>query len=461
MSRIWFQAALLPDGWADNVRFTLAEGRIARIQTQVAFEPEDEGQGIAVPGLPNVHSHTFQRALAGFTERRGSSRDGSSSQEDNFWTWRERMYRSLDRLDPEDIEIIARQSFVEMLEAGFTRVGEFHYLHHDRSGAPYANPAEMAERIISAAEGTGIALTLLPVFYAHSGFGGLPPTLGQRRFLQTLDSFARLLEDAGRIIASVEGFHLGVAPHSLRAVTPAELEELVALAGARPVHIHVAEQRREVEDCLSWCGARPVQWLLDHAPVGPSWCLIHATHTTEAEWSAVAARSAVAGLCPITEANLGDGIFPAAAFLGAGGQLGIGTDSNVLIDLAGELRQLEYTQRLIRQERNVLCFAARPSTGRNLFEAALCGGTQALGVRSIGFREGQSADIVGLDPAHPSLACRKGDTLLDSWLFAARDCPVDTVWRAGKKWVVEGRHVAREEIAERFQAVIGKLGLDG
>jgi formimidoylglutamate deiminase len=461
MSRIWFKTALLPDGWADDVRFTMANGRIARIQTQVAAEPEDERYGIAVPGLPNVHSHTFQRALAGRAERRGVPPDGSASRdEDTFWTWREQMYRSLDRLDPDDIESIAAQAFVEMLEAGFTRVGEFHYLHNDQAGKPYANSAETAERIISAAHATGIGLTLLPVFYAHAGFGGLPPAAGQRRFTHTLDSFARMMESAARAGAGVEGFNLGIAPHSLRAVSPTELTQLLPLGVDRPVHIHVAEQLREVEDCLNWSGARPVQWLLDHAPVDRSWCLIHATHTTEAELTAVAARAAVVGLCPGTEANLGDGIFAAAVFLASGGQFGIGTDSNVLIDLAGELRQLEYAQRLTRRARNVLCSAARPSTGRNLFEMALVGGSQALGLPSVGFTEGQSADMVSLDPKHPSLASRIGDTLLDSWLFAARDSPVDTVWRAGRKWVVQGRHIAHETVCERFRAVLGKLALE-
>lgn len=451
MSRLWCRTALLPAGWAGGVRFTFEAGRIAKVETGVSPDPEDDLAGIAVPGLPNVHSHTFQRAMAGLAERRGGPG------QENFWTWREQMYRSLDRMDPPDIEAVAAQAFVEMLESGFTRVGEFHYLHHDPSGKPYANLAETAERIASAAQATGIGLTLLPVFYAHGGFGGLPPTHGQRRFINDVDSFAQLMEASERAIASLEGSNIGIAPHSLRAVTPEELKELLPLAKGQPIHIHVAEQTREVDDCLAWSRLRPVQWLLENMPVDDKWCLIHATHTTETELQGIVKSGAVAGLCPITEANLGDGIFDASEFLGLCGSFGVGTDSNVLIDAACELRQLEYAQRLARRERNVLSSSHHASTGRRLWDGALAGGSRSLGIAECGLKEGASADIVTLDQRHPLLAHKSDDAILDAWLFACREGAVQGVWRAGKKVVAEGMHMDREAIAARYRSVLKKL----
>ena len=282
--------------------------------------------------------------MAGLAETRGGG-------EDSFWTWREVMYRFVERLTPDDVRAIAAQAYAEMLESGFTRVGEFHYLHHDAGGTPFADPARMAVEIIAAAQTTGIGLTLLPVFYAHSGFGGQPPGPRQGRFVHSVDDFARLVEGCRAAITALPDGVVGIAPHSLRAVTPDELAAILPLAQGGPVHIHIAEQTREVDDCLAWSGQRPVAWLLDHAPVDRRWCLVHATHMEDAEMRALAASGAIAGLCPITEANLGDGVFPAMDFLAAGGGLGVGSDSNVLIDLAEELRLLEYGQRLTRRSR--------------------------------------------------------------------------------------------------------------
>jgi formiminoglutamate deiminase len=443
MTRLWFSSALLPTGWADAVRFIVADGLIGNVEVGVAPEPDDERHGVAVPGLPNVHSHTFQRAMAGLTERRAGPAG------DDFWTWRELMYRFVDRLDPDDVEAIAALAFAEMLETGFTRLGEFHYLHHDPTGARYASPAELAVRIVAAAAATGIGLTLLPVFYAHSNFGGLPPTPGQRRFVTTPDEFARLLEASRTAAAGHPGSVVGVAPHSLRAVTPDELGAIVALAPPpTPIHIHVSEQTKEVDDCLVWCGRRPVEWLLDQAYLDPRWCLIHATHTTPAELAGVAACGSTVGLCPITEANLGDGVFDAPTFLAAGGRFGIGTDSNVLIDAAGELRQLEYAQRLTARRRNVLAADTTPSVGRALFDAALHGGARALGVAGAGFAEGQPADIVACG------ADSSGDRLLDAWVFATRIAPVESVWCRGRRVVVGGRHVDRDAIDRRYRTAL-------
>lgn len=446
---LWFARALLPQGWAADVRLTLAKGRIAAVETDVAPVGQDERHAIGLPGLPNLHSHAFQRGMAGLAERRGPSRD-------SFWTWREAMYRFVDRLGPAELGAIAALAFAEMLESGFTRVGEFHYLHHDPDGRRYADPAEMSAAIGAAAAQTGIALTLLPVFYAHSGFGGAAPGHGQRRFVNDPDGFAGLVEASRRAIAPLPDAVIGIAPHSLRAVTQEELAAILPLSCGGPVHIHVAEQVKEVEDCLAWSGRRPVEWLLDHTAVDERWCLVHATHMTDEETRRLAASGAVAGLCPITEANLGDGIFPAVEFLAAGGRLGVGSDSNVLIDATEELRLLEYGQRLARRGRNLLAGGEGRSTGGDLYRAALAGGAQALGAPAA-LDEGGAADIVSLDAAHPALVGREGDALLDALVFAGGRSLIDCVWRAGRKRVSQGRHVARDAIVARYGQVLQDL----
>jgi len=440
--------ALLPQGWASDVRLTIEGGRFAAVETGVAAQARDERAALALPGLSNVHSHAFQRGMAGLTEYRGNARD-------TFWTWRELMYRFLAHMSPDDVEAITAQAYVEMLEAGFTRAGEFHYVHHDPSGAPYANPAELSERIAAAAVQTGIALTLLPVFYAHGGFGGAPATSGQRRFLCDLERYARLVEAARAIAARLPDGGFGLAPHSLRAVTPDELRAIVALAPEVPIHIHASEQIREVEECVSWSGRRPVEWLLEHAPVDRRFCLIHATHLTAAETERLAQSGAVVGLCPITEANLGDGVFPATEYRAAGGRFGIGTDSNVSISAAGELRSIEYSQRLQLRGRNLLAESDR-STGRVLFEAARSGGAQALAAPG-GIERGAPADVVTLDLDAPAFAARSDDQVLDSWIFAAAGSCVDMVWRGGEKVVSAGRHRDREAIAPRYRVVLERL----
>jgi formiminoglutamate deiminase len=444
---LWFQHALLPEGWTRGVRLSLADGRIARVETGV--ERGGEAHAVAVPGMPNVHSHAFQRGMAGLAEVRGPAND-------SFWTWRELMYRFVERLGPDEFEAIAAMAFAEMLEGGFTRVGEFHYLHHDRDGRPYANVAEMAARAAAAANATGIGLTLLPVFYAHSGFDGQAPKPGQKRFIHGVDGYAKLLEASRNAVTGLGDAVVGVAPHSLRAVTPEELTDVAKLAGQAPVHIHVAEQTREVEDCIAWSGKRPVEWLLEHAAVDERWCLVHATHMTESETGAAAKSGAVAGLCPITEANLGDGIFPAAAFTAAGGRFGIGSDSNVLIDAAEELRTLEYSQRLSHRSRNVMATGEGASTGGQIYRAALKGGAQSLGAGEAPLKVGAPADFVSLDMDHPAMAHREGDAILDSWIFAARGGVVDCVWRRGRKVVTGGQHHARDAIVARYKKALAK-----
>ncbi|MCW3838438.1 formimidoylglutamate deiminase [Sphingomonas canadensis] len=442
---LWFEQALLPGGWASRVRLSIANGRICGIETGADARPGDERHAIGLPGLPNLHSHAFQRGMAGLAEARGPGSD-------DFWSWRELMYRFVARIGPDELEAIAAQAYAEMLEAGFTRVGEFHYLHHAPGGGRYGDIAEMSGRIAAAAQAAGIGLTLLPVFYAHSGFGGAPPGEAQARFVTSPEVFGDLVDRSRAKLG--DGDLAGIAPHSLRAATPDELRAILPVADGRPVHIHIAEQLREVEDCLGWSGRRPVEWLLGEMPVDPDWCLVHATHITPGEREALAASGAAAGLCPVTEANLGDGIFPAAAFLDAGGRIGVGTDSNVRIDAAEELRLLEYGQRLTARARNVLAQDGT-STGGRLFRAALSGGGQALGAPS-GLAPGNWADIVSLDASDPALADRSGDALLDSWIFAARR-PVDCVWRMGAKQVSGGRHRHREAIEARFRAALARL----
>ena len=445
MQHLWFESALLADGWAREVRIGISDRAIAAVETGVTAQPDDTRHGVGLPGLCNVHSHGFQRGMAGLSERRGRP-------DDDFWSWREVMYRFLDRLTPEDIAAITAQAYVEMLETGFTRVGEFHYLHNDVDGGRYADPAETAGAIVAAADMSGIGLTLLPVFYAHGDFGGAAAAPGQRRFLSDVDGFAKLVE-ASRAKLPADAA-LGIAPHSLRAVTPAELAAILPLADG-PIHIHAAEQTKEVDACVAWSGARPVEWLLGNASVDDRWCLIHSTHLTDSECDRLAASGAVAGLCPVTEANLGDGIFPAVRYLEAGGRIGVGTDSNILVDAAGELRGIEYSQRLAHRRRALLA-GEGASVGRTLFDAAQAGGAQALGVTG-GLRAGAAADIVSLDPNHPALAGMAGDILLDAWIFAARHGAVESVWRSGRQCVAGGRHVAAEAVAARYRATVAGL----
>lgn len=454
MTALWFESALLPDGWARQVRITAPGGRIGEVTRGVPAGAGDERHAIGLPGLPNLHSHAFQRGIAGLTETRGPGAD-------SFWSWRELMYRFVERLDPDDFEALATLCFAEMLESGFTHVGEFHYLHHQPDGAPYAAPGELAARIAAAAATTGIGLTLLPVFYAHGGFGGAAPAPRQRRFINDPDGFGRIVAASRDAVRGLAGSGVGIAPHSLRAATPAELTAVAPLAAGGPIHIHIAEQVREVEECVAWSGQRPVEWLLGSQPVDERWCLVHATHVTPAETAGIAARRAVVGLCPITEASLGDGIFPAAEFLGASGRIGVGSDSNIEVDAAAELRLLEYGQRLAQRARNVLAAGPGDSTGRRLYESALAGGAQALRAGAArpgeGFVPGASLDAVTLDARHPALIERQGDALLDSWIFCGGRAVIDCVWRAGRKVVSGGRHLERERIGARYARMLRRV----
>ncbi|WP_372394503.1 formimidoylglutamate deiminase [Azospirillum sp. HJ39] len=452
MSNLFFAAALLPDGWAEDVLVaTDGVDRILSVTAGAACPAEaDRFAGAAVAGIANLHSHAHQRAIAGMGE---SSGDGA----DSFWSWREAMYRALDRMEPEDFEAVAAQLYVETLKAGFTAVAEFHYLHHDRDGGAYADPAEMSHRAVAAARAAGLPITLLPVLYNASGFGGTPPNAGQRRFIHDGAGFDRLTGALRASYGESSDVRLGIAPHSLRAVPDGLLAETVAAHPQGPIHIHIAEQRKEVEDCLAHHGRRPVEHLLETQAIDGRWCLIHATHMTDAEVAGVAASGAVAGLCLTTEGNLGDGFFAAEPYMEQGGRWGIGSDSHISVSPVEELRWLEYGMRLTSGRRTVLAGGPRRSTARRLVEDAQAGGAQATGFETGRIAPGLRADIAVLDTDHPLLAARKGDALLDSWIFAGNAALVRDVVIAGRAVVRDRRHPREEEIAERFKKTLGKL----
>ncbi|MHB2267297.1 formimidoylglutamate deiminase [Aliihoeflea sp. PC F10.4] len=451
MTAIFAETALLPDGWRENVRVKIdADGKISAVETDASTASEDERVKVLLPALSNLHSHTFQRAMAGLTERRGPSG------RDSFWTWREVMYRFLDILSPDEIEAIAAFAFMEMQEAGFSAVAEFHYLHNRQGGGAYDDPGELAARIVAASRTTGIGLTLLPVHYAQGGVDGRPLKGGQLRFANSLDGFVRLLARSEELAKGRADTVVGLAPHSLRAVPVSDLAELARLRPDRPIHMHIAEQEAEIEETIAVLGARPMDWLLANHDVDQRWCLIHCTHMEPGETEKLAASGAVAGLCPITEANLGDGIFDGERFLGHGGRFGVGSDSNISISTIGELRQLDYSQRLRDRARVVL---AEPSgsVGRRLYGAALAGGAQALGRASGAIETGKFADMVAIDPARDGLHGLKSDLTLDAWMFAGSREAVTDVWSAGRHMVREGRHVAREDISARYGACLSSI----
>ena len=450
MEALWAEQALTAGGWRRDVRLQVdANGRIAGIDS--GSPAQGRRVGVLLPAPVNLHSHAFQRAMAGLTEQRGPD------PRDSFWTWRRLMYRFLERIGPEEIESIAAFAQMQMLEAGFAAVAEFHYVHHQPGGAPYADLAELSDRVVAAASETGIGLTLLPVLYRYGGCGGKALQPAQLRFANAPERFARLREEADAAARALDAdARTGVAIHSLRAVDPEGVAFAAALAPRAPVHIHAAEQTAEVEEVEASLGARPVEWLLDNAGVDERWCLVHATHMTSRETAALAGSGAVAGLCPITEASLGDGIFDGASFQARGGRFGVGSDSNIRISLAEELRTLEYTQRLRDRARAVLARSGK-STGRTLLDAVARGGAQAAMRDAGALAPGRLADLVALDGEAADLAGKEGDALLDSFVFAGGDRLVTDVWSAGRHVVTEGRHVRRDAITRRYIGTIGRL----
>ena len=438
----WLENAVLTVG-ADGIIMEIAQGRPSTADICVA--------GIVVPGMPNAHSHTFQRLIAGLTGQRGSHQD-------SFWSWREAMYQCAGSISPAQFADVSAWVFVEMLKAGFTTCAEFHYIHHQPGGDAYANPAEMSERLIESAASSGISLTILPVLYNTSGFGQPQPDVLQRRFVNSADGYLQLLECCRELISDRPLVSLGLAPHSLRAVPETVLTDVLQAWPDKhcPVHIHIAEQKAEIESCVAHLGSTPVEWLLDQFPVNERWSLVHATHMTNDELEQAAARRVCAVLCPTTEADLGDGVFRTGDWLRAGGDFAIGSDSNVRISVAEELRLLEYNERLKSGRRNVLSEDGS-TCGRFLFQHAARAGAvstgQPVGILAPGYR----ADLLELDGRHELMVNREPDVALESWIFAGNKSMIHSVWVAGQRLVNQGHHAREEELRAKFSNVLSGL----
>lgn len=452
MTRLFARRAFLPDGWRQDTRIEIGpDGRISGVEpdTRPASDDVDLGPRILLPAACNVHSHGFQRGMAGMTERRSAGKD-------DFWSWRKLMYRFLAVLTPDQLEALTALAFMETLEAGYAAIGEFHYVHHQPGGTPYADIAEMSNRVFAAARTTGIGLTHLPVLYTYGGADRKPLAGGQLRFGNDPDRFEMLVSAAEAGLSGLPAdCRLGIAPHSLRATTPEELSLATSRHSETPIHIHAAEQTAEVEEISDWLGARPVEFLLNEAGADERWCLVHATQMTSGETAALARSRAVAGLCPVTEANLGDGIFNGKEYLEAGGAFAIGSDSNINISVAGELRQLEYSQRLKHAARNVLSKGG--SVGESLYRAVLAGGVQALARQGGAIAVGAWADLVAINGNHLAFSALEDDELLDGWIFAGDDTVVTDVWAAGRHCVAEGRHRHRETIERTYREAMSGL----
>ena len=450
MNTLHFKTALLPSGWAHDVAIDIdASGNISKIETGVA----DAVDGCLLPGMANLHSHAHQRAMAGLAEKAGDSSD-------SFWTWRTTMYGFLDKIQPQHLHAIASQLYLEMLKAGYTRVAEFQYLHHQTDGSQYNNIAEMSMQTLAAACEVGLGITNLPVHYQYGGFGGQPTSNQQRRFANDPTDFLKIVEALKQASSDNANIVTGIAAHSLRAVTKESFSEVLAALtpeGSLPTHIHIAEQTKEVEDCVNWVGARPVEYLYDNFGVDENWCLIHATHMTEAETTSLAKSGAVAGLCPTTEGNLGDGFFNATQYLDEGGALGIGSDSQISNSPTEELRWFEYGQRLLHRSRNQLAGGYNRSTGRNLFDIAVAGGAQACGHNSGAITVGKRADFIVLDTQHSLLCVRQGDDIIDSWVFSGNENTVRDVYVGGKQVISDGHHQNEAAIRTAFQSTLQEL----
>lgn len=456
---LFAEHAYLPGGWRRDVLLEWdVDGNLTTVEPDTRDVPTSVARaaGPVMPGMPNLHSHAFQRAMAGLTEYRGSSATGAT---DNFWSWRDLMYRFAARISPEGLASVAQWLYIEMLKAGYTSVCEFHYVHHTPDGGQYGNPAELAQRVVDAASASGIGMTMLPVLYQYSGFGARAPRDDQRRFINTPASLLELLGALRAARPENAALRYGVAPHSLRAVSEQSLRELLGgLDGSAPVHIHIAEQTAEVDACVETEGARPVQWLLDRFDVDSRWCLVHATHVDANETLALARSGAVAGLCLTTEANLGDGLFPAQEYLDAKGRIGVGSDSHIGVDWRAELRLLEYGQRLTRRQRNVLASAQTPYVADRLFDAALEGGAQATGRATGALQVGHRADWLVLDPNHASIAEHAPNAWLSGVVFCEHgETPIRDVYAGGDKVVDNRRHRDEEGAYARYRVALADL----
>lgn len=454
-SRYRFTTAWLPDGWHRNVVISVDPvGDIVDIATGDAVTTARLINGAAIAGMPNVHSHAFQRAMAGLAEQRSSS-------DDSFWTWREMMYEHASQMTPECLNAIAAQLYADMLKAGYTAVCEFHYLHshgpHGEDGQSLETRLAMCQALIDAAATAGIGMTLLPTLYQTSDFGAVPPTARQRQFTMETRHYLDLLGALHQSPQRSAQLEVGLALHSLRAVPPEALRTVLdAQRDYATIHIHIAEQEREVLACQQQFGQRPIEWLLEHAGPDPRWCLVHATHATAAELAGVAAAGAVVALCPTTEANLGDGSFPMETLLAAGGDFAIGSDSHISLSPIEELRWLEYQARLARRQRNVLVARER-SGGSMLWRTACDAGARVTG-RSVGaLAVGKRADIVVLDLSSPLFAGRSDTAIIDTFVFAGDSESVRDVMVGGRWLVQDRRHFAETAIAAGYRRAVQKL----
>lgn len=451
--KLFAQNVLLSDGWKQHQLLTIENGVITAIESGNA-DSADQSKALVIPGMVNCHSHAFQRAFAGFSEQ-------GSEGKDSFWTWRKIMYQFLSQLTAKDAELIAKQLYIEMLKKGYTRVAEFHYLHHDVDGARYPQLSTMAKAIFNAAETTGIGLTMLPVLYRFSGFGELAPNDGQKRFINSVEQFNQLIDECFELAQNASNANVGIAPHSLRAVDKTSMLAAVKHVRSKdknaPIHIHIAEQQKEVNDCLAHYGKRPVEWLLDNVELDKHWCLIHATHIDEQERQGMVQTGAIAGICPTTEANLGDGIFPTTEFVAEHGTLAIGSDSHISVNPVEELRWLEYAQRLIKQQRAILADNDTPSVGQFLWQQAAKGGAQSTSSNTGEIAVGKQADLLALNAQALGVYATSDTHRLDSLVFASIDNCVSDVMVNGH-WVVEGGlHLEEQETHQQFMQLLAKL----
>lgn len=460
MTKLYAENILIGSQWQSDKTLSINDvGVITSIS-----EGKDPGaqslSGPVIPGMPNCHSHAFQRAFSGYSEYRNFDEKGVAA-EDSFWSWRDIMYRFVAKMSPEDFHVVAQFLYIEMLKAGYTSVAEFHYLHHQVGNLRYEDPAEMSHQVINAALSVGIAITHLPVLYTYAGFGEQPPSPAQGRFIHQTDEYIKLLDQLNKTYSGQKNFKLGIAPHSLRAVSEQQLDEVVSfirnMDGKAPIHVHIAEQTKEVDDSLNFYSKRPVEWLLDNYQMDQHWCLIHATHLSDSELMRLANSGAIAGICPTTEGNLGDGIFPTKDFIELDGKLAIGSDSHIAVNIADELRLLEYAQRLTTHERAVLVNKDCPSVGQYLYSKAALDGSKALSQNVGELIVGKRADLVVLDPEHPSLFSKRDSQILDAAIFSCNQLPVKDVYVAGKRVIANGEHPLQTQVNQEYKKVLQKL----
>lgn len=456
MDKLYAENILIGSEWQTEVTLTISNGIIIAINSG-----KEAGatalKGTVIPGMVNCHSHAFQRAFAGFSEYRGNSQD-------SFWSWRDIMYKFVAKMTADDAFITAKFVYIEMLKAGYTSVGEFHYLHHQPGGGKYDDPAEMSHQIIQAANDVGISLSHLPVLYTYAGFDKKTPTQEQERFIHSTDDYIELVNQLNSRYSKQSNFKLGIAPHSLRAVSEDQLQQIVpfvrTLDSHAPIHIHIAEQLKEVNDCLAFYGARPVDWLFNHYQIDQHWCLVHATHLINTEIKEIAESGAVVGICPLTEANLGDGIFATAEFAKLGGKFAIGSDSHIGINVAEELRLLEYAQRLKHHQRAVLVDQDCQSVGQYLYTKASKSGAMSLNQNAGEITIGKRADLVVLNNDEPSLFSKKDTFILDASIFACSQMPIKDVFVAGKQVIKDGNHFLQDEVTGKYRGVLKNISIN-